>query len=125
MSSPRLVLVVENIAELREVLTHAFEAEGYHVLTASDDAEARALLEAQDFDLVVADPPDGVSDALPGLERDYPDLPLILLSDTGRAPLYFGPWETSGVRRTLRRPFKLSDLIAAAREALGETAESG
>lgn len=94
------------------------------MLAASDEGAALSILESREVDLVVADP-DEDSGAVARVEAAYPELPLILLSETGRgAGVYFGAWETSGSRRTLRRPFKLSDVIAAAREALGETVDS-
>lgn len=117
-----MVLVVEEVATLRDALIAALEAEGWQVL-AADEPATLSILEARDVDLVVADPTEG-SDTLARVEEAHPDLPLIVLSDAGpEAAVAFGPWERSGSRRTLHRPFKLSDVIAAARDALQETAE--
>lgn len=124
MTTSSLVLVVEEVVPLRDALIAALEAEGWQVLTADDEAGALSILESRDVDLLVADPAQrgGVLDRV---ERAYPELPLVLLSETGPGSgVYFGPWETSGSRRTLRRPFKLSDVIAAVRQALGETVDS-
>lgn len=117
-----MVLVVEEVDALRDALIAALEAEGWQVL-AADEPATLSVLEEHDVDLVVADPAEG-ADTLARVEQSHPDLPLVVLSDAGQgATVAFGPWERSGSRRTLRRPFKLSDVIAAARDALEETAE--
>lgn len=123
-----LVLVVEDNAELRQVLRYALEGEGYEVVSAGDESEAFTMLRERRHDLVVADPPESSDpDALAAaVQEEFPHLPLVIVADaTNRVGLFFGAWETSGTRRTLRKPFKLSDLIAASREAVGETANSG
>ena len=128
MPTPPVVLVVEDHPELRHVLRDALGAEGYQVLSASDEPEAIALLRDRPVDLLVADLPgsaDEAGEVLATLLEEFPELPVIVLAQGGRGgDIFFVPWETSGTRRTLRRPFKLSDLLAAARDVLGEPVES-
>ena len=128
MPTPPLVLVVEDHPELRHVLRDALAAEGYEVLSASDEPEAIALLRDRPVDLLVVDLPgsaDEAGDVLATLPEEFPELPIIVVAEGGRgADIFFGPWETSGTRRTLHRPFKLSDLLAAAGDVLGEPVES-
>jgi two-component system KDP operon response regulator KdpE len=123
-----LVLVVEDNRELRHVLRATLQAEGYEVVSTGDETEAMAKLRERRHDLLVADPPDSSDpDALATtVQQEFPDLPIIVIADVANGiGFFFGAWETSGTRRTLRKPFKLSDLIAASREAVEETVNSG
>jgi DNA-binding response OmpR family regulator len=119
VTTPRRVLVVEDAAELREALTHALETEGHQVVTATNDAHATRLLAEHPFDLLVADPMGGGVEALRVAQDTHPELPVITLGEPV-AGVFLHPWTTTGNRRTLRKPFKLSDFIAATREALPE-----
>ncbi|PKN13751.1 MAG: Fis family transcriptional regulator [Deltaproteobacteria bacterium HGW-Deltaproteobacteria-4] len=49
------ILVVDDEASLREVLTIMLQREGYDVETAADGATAQALLRESDFDLIISD----------------------------------------------------------------------
>ena len=49
------ILVVDDEASLREVLTIMLQREGYDVETAADGAQAQALLRESDFDLIISD----------------------------------------------------------------------
>lgn len=122
MTTPRRVLVVEDVAELREALTHALETEGHQVVTATTDATR--LLAEHAFDLLVADPLGGGGEALRVAQDAHPELSVITLGEPV-AGVLLGPWTTAGNRRTLSKPFKLSDFIAATREALPDDVGEG
>lgn len=128
MPTPPVVLVVEDHPELRHVLKDALGAEGYEVLSASDEPEAIALLRDRPVDLLVVDLPESVDqtgDVLAKLAEEFPEMPIIVLAQSDLGPnIFFGPWETSGTRSTLRKPFKLSDLLAAARDVLVEPVDA-
>lgn len=117
-----IVLLVEDQTELRHVLRDVLDEEGYEVLPVCDPAEAIAILREQSVDLLVSDLPeqnDG-DDPLADVVREFPELPLIVLSDDCHdGGPFFGPWRISGSRMTLRKPFRLDDLIAASREIVG------
>jgi two-component system response regulator PilR (NtrC family) len=49
------ILVVDDEASLREVLTIMLQREGYDVETAADGASAQTLLREADFDLIISD----------------------------------------------------------------------
>ena len=49
------ILVVDDEASLREVLTIMLQREGYDIDTAADGAAAQALLQESDFDLIISD----------------------------------------------------------------------
>ena len=120
---PPVLVVIEDHPELREVLLHALGEEGYDVVAVRDEDEALEIIGERQVDLVIADlaeSGEGVAQ-LPVIADAHPELPTIVFSEqAGPAGIFFGPWETDGTRRTLRRPFKLADLVAAAREAVGE-----
>ena len=76
----------------------------------------------------MADLPESRDDAgavLAKVAEEFPGLPLIVLAHGGDgSSIFVGPSETSGTRRTLHKPFKLSDLLTAARNVLLDPVES-
>lgn len=123
MPATPVVVLIEDQSELGDVLRDVMTEEGYVVLAVRDQFAAVATLRNEAVDLVVADLPDpepGTVDPLAEIVRDYPEIPLVAIRDesTDEAP-FFGPWLTSGGRTTLRRPFKLDDLLSLARELVG------
>lgn len=124
METPPVVLVVEGHPELREVLIDALAWVGFEVLTAVGVDDAARVLHKRPVDLLVSDPsptdPPGDGGApLRGIQDEFPKLPMVVLADADDDTVYFRPWSTFGTRRTLRRPFRLSDFVAACREAVG------
>ncbi len=122
---PRMpvVVLIEDHTELGEVIRDVMAEEGYDVLTVRDQFAAVATLRRQVVDLVVADlpvPGPGPTDPLTEITRDFPDIPLVAIRDESAedAP-FFGPWRTSGRQVTMRRPFKLADLLTVTREVVG------
>lgn len=122
MSNP-VVVLIEDHTELGEVIRDAMTDEGYEVLTVRDPFAAVANLRKQQGDLVVADlpaPEPGHPDPLSELVREFPEVPLVTIVDESAEEIpFFGPWRVSGGRVSLRRPFKLGDLVALAREIVG------
>lgn len=122
MSAQPVVVVIEDQTALGEVLRDVLDDEGFEVLTVRDPHAAIGELRQREVALIVADLPDarpGDGDPLAEIEREYPDLRLIVVADESREQVpFFGPWRVTGSRTTLRRPFRLADLIAASREAI-------
>ena len=125
---PPVVLVVEDHPELRQVLTHALTLAGYEALAVADESEALGVLRVRSVDLFIADLAESnvePREVMAAVHDEFPELPLIVTAESRRdSDIFFGPWATSGTLRTLRKPFKLGDLIAASREALGELVDS-
>jgi DNA-binding response OmpR family regulator len=117
------VVLIEDHSELGEIIRDVMSEEGYDVLTVRDQFAAVATLRSQRIDLVVADLPDpepGQADPLSEVTREFPGVPLVTIVDESAEEIpFFGPWRVSGGRATLRRPFKLDDLIAVTREIVG------
>ena len=118
-----VILVIEDQPELRHVLRDVLGDEGYEVLPARDQGEALTILRERPVDLLVSDLPEPTEEERDPLEdvlREFPAVPLIVLSsDSEQDTPFFGPWQVSGSRMTLRKPFRLDDLIAASREVVG------
>ncbi|MSR20175.1 MAG: response regulator [Gemmatimonadetes bacterium] len=123
MSAPPVVLVVEDNAGFRHVLKEALASEGYEVLAARDEAEARELLREQRVDLMISDltDPPQASRSLEELRQEFPNLPVVAMSGGigGHPSLFFGAWQAPKGYRTLPKPFRLGELLAVSREVLG------
>ena len=118
----RVVLVVEDNAELRHVLKEALGAEGYSVLAARDEVEALEILRANAVDLYISDltDPRPVPEALDAVRKEFPDLPVVALSPgAGHHPtLFFTAWHAPKGVRLLPKPFRLGELLAVSRDVL-------
>jgi DNA-binding NtrC family response regulator len=122
MAKKPVVLVVEDNAELRHVLKEALAAEGWHVLTARDEADALEVLHQNRVSLLISDltsPRDG--DSLEAVRQEFPTLPVVALAGTGggHPPLFFSAWQPDKLYRTISKPFKLRELLTVSREVLG------
>jgi DNA-binding NtrC family response regulator len=120
MATCPVVLVVEDNTELRHVLEDALKSEGYEVLGARDESDARALLREHRVDLLISDlTPSPGDDALEKVREEFPDIPVVALAGQGgHPPLFSAAWQAPGRFRTLARPFRLRELLAVSREVL-------
>jgi len=119
MGTPPVVVVVEDNSELRSALKEALAAEGYRVLAARDEADALEILRANSVDLLITDVATsrGASD-LEALGREFPHVPVVAISTSPRIPLPPVDVGRAGRYRTLSRPFRLGELLAASRDVL-------
>ena len=109
------VLVIEDNPELREYLRLALEMHDHQVLTAEHGRDALAYLNGHRVDAVVTDlfmpEMDGI-ETLATLRKQFPDTRVVAMS--GRPGVdYLGVARELGVTRTLRKPFEISELLAA------------
>jgi DNA-binding response OmpR family regulator len=109
------VLVIEDNEELRDFLRLALEMQSYEVLTAAHGQEALAYLNGHRVDAVVTDlfmpEMDGI-ETLAALRKQFPAVRVVAMS--GRPGVdYLGVARELGVKHTLRKPFEISELIAA------------
>lgn len=113
---------MEDNAELRHVLREALGAEGYHVMATRDEVEAFEVLRGTRVDLLISDltDPPNSEGALEAVRAEFPDLPVVALSDPGSHPtLFFAAWQKPRGYRTLTKPFRLGELLSVSREVLG------
>ena len=86
MSKPK-ILIVDDDADLQEILKDSFEAEGYFVRTADDGERALEIIEQNPPDVVVLDfrmPKVNGLEVLKRIKGVNPGLPVIMITAYGR-----------------------------------------
>ncbi|MFB3816458.1 MAG: response regulator [Candidatus Methylomirabilales bacterium] len=120
MAKPPSVLVVDDDAEMRELLLDVLRQDGYEVAEAKDGAEAVLALRARPFDVIVMDKnmpgPSGL-DLLPGFRRVCPNSRIIMMTAFGDVPSYMEAVEKGAVE-FLFKPFRMEEMKAAIAKAL-------
>jgi DNA-binding response OmpR family regulator len=113
------VLVVDDDAESRELLTEVLEANGYQVGAAGDGRVARDLLSQDgDYDVVIADlrmPNATGLDLMREMRQRHLRQHIILMSSFISGPERDLALEL-GARALLEKPFRLSELLNAVGE---------
>ncbi len=80
------IVVADDEKNIREGLAEALSIDGYNALPAADGAEALALVDSSDADLVITDlrmPKLGGTEVLKSIVSRYPSLPVIVLTGHG------------------------------------------
>lgn len=118
------ILVVDDEAQIRTMLTQMLELEGYTVQAAENGEEGLALVGRYPFDLVITDMIMPVKDGLKfimELIRDYPDLRILAISGGGaiKAERYLTMAGYLGDIATLEKPFKREALLELVRKQMG------
>lgn len=111
------VLIVEDESRIRDFLTRAFEAEGFHVTAASHGTDGLRHALAGEHDLMVLDlmlPGQGGLEVLGEIRRDQPDLPVLILSARSDLATRLRGFELGAVDY-VAKPFSLDELLARAR----------
>jgi DNA-binding NtrC family response regulator len=119
-ASARL-LVVEDDAEMRALLTDILTDQGYEVTPAANGAEALIRLRSQGYAGIILDKNmPGLSglDILPGLRTACPETPVIMITAFGDVPSYVDAIER-GAFAYLFKPFMMRELLDALDQALG------
>ncbi|MBS0385519.1 MAG: sigma 54-interacting transcriptional regulator [Proteobacteria bacterium] len=114
------ILLAEDDASLRFVLSQALSKEGYSVrATASASALSKWVREGEG-NLVLSDVyvgEDNVFEALPNMRAARPDLPIIVMSAQTTVATALSA-TTAGAYEYIPKPFDLEDLLATVRRAL-------
>lgn len=87
MSGKARILIVDDEASVREVLSEMLASEGYETEQARDGDDALARIHARDFDLVVLDimmPKVNGLEVIEGIKRSKPGLKIVVLSAIGK-----------------------------------------
>ncbi len=117
------VLLLEDNQAYRELIAEVLRTEGFVVHAVGDGRRVNQILAENPIDLVITDlvmpERDGI-ETLTELHYTHPRLPVIAIS--GDVPmnthLYLTIAQKLGAARVLAKPFHMSELVAAAREAL-------
>jgi two-component system nitrogen regulation response regulator GlnG len=114
------ILLADDDASLRFVLSQALSKEGYAVRATGNVATLAKWVKDGEGDIVVSDVYMGdecVFDALPGLRQARPALPVIVMSAQSNVSTALSA-AGAGAYDYLPKPFDLDDLIGAVRRAL-------
>ena len=116
----RRILIVDDLQDVRDMLSEILGALGYEAQTANDGTEALAKLESDPFDMVISDVKmptmDGLS-LLKSVKQRSPDFPVLLIAGhqsstaVGEAVHY----RADGF---LQKPFRIGQLSEAVERAL-------
>ena len=118
------VLVVDDEASIRDLLTKTLALAEYEVETAADGATALERLRASDYDLLIADLSMPEMDGLTLIRqarRVRTELPIIIITGFSSESSAIEAVNL-GVASYLLKPFGVPDVLAAARKALGASA---
>ncbi len=117
------VLVLEDNEAYRTLICEVLAQAGFDVCSFPDGRRVSAVLNERRIDLIITDlsmPERDGLETLTELRYTHPRLPVIAIS--GDVPLnrdlYLKLAEKLGAARVLAKPFKMEQLLAAAREAL-------
>jgi len=117
------VLLLEDNEAYRTLITDVLTLAGFEVCAIPDGRRVPALLAERRIDLVITDlvmPERDGLEIMTELRYSHPRLPVIAIS--GDVPmnrdLYLTIAEKLGAARVLAKPFKMDELVAAARAAL-------
>ena len=117
------VLLLEDNDAYRTLIAHMLTLAGFEVCAIPDGRRVPAILRERRIDLVITDivmPERDGLEPLTALRYSHPRMPVIAIS--GDVPLntqlYLTIADKLGAARVLAKPFKMDQLVAAAREAL-------
>ena len=120
------ILIADDDASIRLVLSQAFSRLGYQVRATSNAATLLKWVTDGDGDLVITDvvmPDENVFDVLPRIRKLRPTLPVIVMSAQNTLLTAVNAAE-GGVFDYIPKPFDLDDMTATAKRALARPADS-
>jgi len=110
------ILVIDDDANILEILAEMLTAAGYEVVAASSGREGIKLYRQAPFDLVVTDLI--MPEVLMEVRKDFPKAKIITLSGNPYGHSSLEASRALGAARTLRKPFSEHQLLEAVREVL-------
>ncbi|HHN72832.1 MAG TPA: response regulator, partial [Thermopetrobacter sp.] len=107
------VLVVDDDAAVRTVLTRALTRAGYHVNTATSAATMWEMVAAGEGDVLITDvvlPDENAFELIPRIRARRPDLPIIVMSARNTIMTAITAAE-KGAFEYLPKPFDLNEML--------------
>ena len=120
------ILIADDDASIRLVLSQAFSRLGYQVRATSNAATLLKWVTDGEGDLVITDvvmPDENVFDVLPRIRKQRPRLPVIVMSAQNTLLTAVNAAEI-GAYEYVPKPFDLDDMTAAAKRALAKPADT-
>ena len=114
------ILIIDDEASIREVLTDILEDEGYEVLAAKDGIEGLHMMKTESVDLVFLDiwlPHMGGVDVLKKIREDFPVVSVIIISGHANVDLAVKAIKI-GAFDFLEKPLDLTRVLTLTRNAL-------
>jgi two-component system nitrogen regulation response regulator GlnG len=124
-AASKKILIADDDASIRLVLSQAFTRLGYQVRATGNAATMLKWVSDGEGDLVVTDvvmPDENVFDVLPRIRKERPKLPVIVMSAQNNLITAVNAAEV-GAFDYIPKPFDLDDMTAAARRALSRPAD--
>jgi DNA-binding response OmpR family regulator len=118
---PKRILLVDDDAEIIEVMRYALEGKGYQVLIARDGNQGLAVVERDDPDLVILDmmmPKRSGFLVLEKLRRTRPVPVRVIMVTANEGSRHKAYAESLGVDDYLRKPFAMDKLLEAVERLL-------
>ncbi|MDB6168836.1 MAG: regA [Verrucomicrobia bacterium] len=117
------ILIVDDEAEIREVLGHALGYEGYRVSDVASALEAERLIATDPPQLIISDlqleDSDGL-DMIRTLKAKYPDTPMMLLTGVYIDPQVVRDSLSPNVASYLQKTVPLAEILAEVRRLVGK-----
>lgn len=120
MSDSKSILIIDDEAGMRDVISRLFAESGYETSTAPDGPAGLAAARDGEFDLVVLDmslPKMSGLDVLAGIKERKPDLPVIMITAYGSTQTAIEAMRL-GAYDFVTKPFDLDELQMLAERAL-------
>jgi len=117
------ILVIDDDAHIRELITIMLESEGHSVVLAEDGLIGLQMLEDNTFNLIITDiimPNQEGIETIVQIKSRNPDIKILAISGGGRigSTDYLTLAENFGVDKTLSKPFYHKDFIDCIKDLL-------
>jgi two-component system nitrogen regulation response regulator GlnG len=125
-NASKKILIADDDASIRLVLSQAFTRLGYQVRATGNATTLLKWVSEGEGDLVVTDvmmPDENVFDVLPRIRKERPKLPVIVMSAQNTLLTAVSAAEV-GAFDYVSKPFDLDDMTSAARRALARPADA-
>ena len=126
MSTDRKILIADDDASIRLVLSQSFTRLGYQVRATGNATTLVKWVSDGEGDIVVTDvmmPDENVFDVLPRIRKDRPKLPIIVMSAQNTLLTAVNAAD-AGAFEYIAKPFDLDDMTAAVKRALAKPADN-
>lgn len=116
----KTILIIDDEPAIRQSMSDIFSDEGYTVICAEDGTQALSLLDKEPPDLIFLDiwlpDSDGLK-LLPGLKKEHPQVPIIMISGHGTIETAVQATKM-GAFDFIEKPLSLDKLVITANNAL-------
>ncbi|PKQ11901.1 MAG: sigma-54-dependent Fis family transcriptional regulator [Alphaproteobacteria bacterium HGW-Alphaproteobacteria-1] len=116
------ILIVDDERDIRELISDILEDEGYTTRRAGNSDEAMAAIRAEQPGLLILDiwlkdsQMDGI-DILKAVKRDYPDVPVVIISGHGNVEIAVAAIK-QGAYDFIEKPFNIDQLMVVIRRGM-------